>query len=158
MIHRGNLQEFDRLQRFAEEIDAISWGVDILCDAGNLTRNRSLRVPFVQAAPLLDYSFGGGYHGRSEGFACGRHLMTVLPDGNAVKCGFYPNKPLGDARDGLIGCWLKQEQLPLSALECHDCPVITQCGGGCRFRAAHPLAPDPAMCARYGIDPTRFRS
>ncbi len=158
MIHRGNLQEFEQMQRFAEEIDAISWGVDFLCDVGNLTRNRSLNVPLEQAAPLLEYGFGGGYHGPSEGYACGRHLLTVLPDGNAVKCGFYPDASLGDARDGLIDCWLKLEHIPLSALECHSCPALTQCGGGCRFRAPHPLAPDPAMCARYGIDPTRFHS
>ncbi|WP_432823047.1 radical SAM protein [Trichloromonas sp.] len=158
MIHQGNLEEFDRMQRFAEEIDAVSWGVDILCDAGNLTRNRSLKVPLEQATPLLDYGFGGGYHGPSEGFACGRHLLTVLPDGNAVKCGFYRDAPLGDARKGLIDCWLRLKHTPLSDLECRSCSVLSQCGGGCRFRAPHPLSPDPAMCCRFGKDPTSLDS
>ena len=155
VIHRGNLREFDRMKRFAEEIGAISWGIDVLCDAGNLTRNRSLNIPYEQAASLFDFSYGGGYHGPSEGFACGRHLLTVLPDGKAVKCGFYRDAPLGDAREGLLDCWLRLEHIPLSSLECHSCPVLAQCGGGCRFRAHHPLAPDLAMCARHGIDLTK---
>jgi len=152
MVHRGNLHEFERMRRFVEEIDAIGWGIDILCDAGNLGHNRQFQVSFAEATPLLDYAFGGGYHGPSEGFACGRHLLTVLPDGQAVKCGFYRDTPLGDACHGLIDCWLKLEHIPLASLECKDCPVLTQCGGGCRFRAPHLLASDPAMCARYGID------
>jgi radical SAM protein with 4Fe4S-binding SPASM domain len=77
--------------------------------------------------------------------------MTVLPTGKAVKCGFYEDKPLGDARMGLLSCWLNMEHIPLAALECKDCPVLEECAGGCRFRAERPLAPDKAMCARYGI-------
>lgn len=156
MIHRGNLHEFERMRRYIEKIGAVGWGIDILCEAGNLARNQSLLVPFAEAAPLLNYAFGGGYHGPSEGFACGRHLLTVLPDGQAVKCGFYPNQPLGDARSGLIDCWNRLVHTPLAALACRDCPVLDDCGGGCRFRAPHPLAPDPAMCARHGIDPRTF--
>jgi radical SAM protein with 4Fe4S-binding SPASM domain len=155
MIHRGNLREFDRMKGFAEEVGVISWGIDVLCDAGNLTRNRSLNVPYEQTAPFFDYGFGGGYHGPSEGFACGRHLLTVLPDGKAVKCGFYRDTPLGDARDGLIDCWLRLEHIPLASLDCHSCPLVAQCGGGCRFRAPHSLSPDPAMCARHGIALTK---
>ncbi len=156
MIHRGNLREFERIRRYVEKIGAASWGIDILCEAGNLARNQRLLVPLPEAAPLLNYAFGGGYHGSSEGFACGRHLLTVLPEGQAVKCGFYRNHPLGDARSGLIDCWNRLVHTPLSALACRDCPVLADCGGGCRFRAPHPLAPDPAMCARHGIAPPTF--
>ncbi len=151
MIHGGNLREFEQLRRFAEEIDAVQWGVDILCMAGSLEGNRELTVPYETAAPLMDYAYGGGYHGSSDGFACGRHLLTVMPNGKAVKCGFYEDKPLGDARTGLRSCWLNMEHIPLSELECRGCPVIEECAGGCRFRAERPLAPDRAMCARYGI-------
>jgi len=153
MIHRGNLREFERLHRFTEEIGALEWGVDILCMAGSLEQNRDLAVPYEEAAPFMEYAYGGGYHGSSDGFACGRHLMTVLPSGKAVKCGFYHGAPLGDARQGLCSCWLNLEHIPVSVLECRGCPVLDECAGGCRFRAAHPLAPDRAMCAYYGIRP-----
>jgi radical SAM protein with 4Fe4S-binding SPASM domain len=151
MIHRGNLNEFGRLRRFTEEIGALEWGIDILCMAGSLEKNRELTVPYEDAAPLMDYAYGGGYHGSSDGYACGRHLMTVLPTGQAVKCGFYAEAPLGDAMQGLRRCWLNLEHTPVAKLECKGCPVLEECAGGCRFRAAHPLAPDRAMCAYYGI-------
>lgn len=156
MIHSGNLDEFDQLRRFTEEIDALEWGIDILCMAGSLEQNRDLAVSYEVAAPLMEYARGGGYHGSSDGFACGRHLMTVTPTGTALKCGFYGEKPLGDARRGLRSCWLKLEHIPLAALECKGCPVLEECAGGCRFRAEHPLAPDRAMCAYYGIDPAEM--
>ena len=60
--------------------------------------------------------------------------------------------PLGDARKDLMACWLNLQHIPLTALECGDCEVIEECCGGCRFRAPGPLAPDPLMCALYGID------
>jgi len=157
MIHSGNLDEFDRLRSYTEKIDAVEWGIDILCMAGSLERNRALAVPYEAAAPLMSYAFGGGYHGSSDGFACGRHLMTVTPTGKALKCGFYGDKPLGDARQGLRSCWLKLEHTPLAALECKGCPVLEDCAGGCRFRADHPLAPDRAMCACYGINPVEMK-
>jgi radical SAM protein with 4Fe4S-binding SPASM domain len=157
MIHSGNLGEFERLRNFTEEIGAIQWGVDILCVAGALAENRELIVPYGEAAPFMEYAFGGGYHGSSDGFACGRHLMTVVPTGKAIKCGFYEDRPLGDAARELLSCWQRLEHIPLSALECARCPVVRDCSGGCRYRAAHPLGPDPAMCAIYGIDPANFR-
>ena len=157
MVHRGNLDEFDRLRRFTEEIEAAEWGIDILCMAGSLERNQDLAVPYEVAVPLMEYARGGGYHGSTDGFACGRHLMTVTPSGKALKCGFYEDKPLGDARLGLRLCWLKLDHIPLAKLECKGCPVLGECAGGCRFRADHPLAPDRAMCAFYGIDPAEMK-
>jgi radical SAM protein with 4Fe4S-binding SPASM domain len=151
MIHRYNLEEFDRLREFIEEIHAIEWGVDVMCVSGSLMKNSDLTVPYETAARYLKYGFGGGYHGASEGFACGRHLMTVLPDRQAVKCGFYADHPLGDAKKNLKYCWLKMEHVSLDQLECKGCSALEECRGGCRFRAPHPLAPDPAMCAFYGI-------
>ncbi|MGA1797052.1 MAG: radical SAM protein, partial [bacterium] len=150
MIHRGNLKEFDRLRRFAEEIEATEWGIDVPCVAGSLVHNTNLIVPYEQAVPFMRYSYGGGYHGSSDGFACGHHLMTVLPTGRAVKCGFYADAPLGDAREGLMACWGRLRHVPLETLECRSCPVVEECAGGCRFRAPHPLAPDPVMCILHG--------
>ena len=151
MIHRENLDEFDRMQEFMNEIGPIEWGIEMPSVAGALEDHPELKVPYKTASPFLDYAFGGGYHGSSDGYACGRHLMAVMPDGQAVKCGFFRDKPLGDTRNSLKDCWLKMEHIPLSHLECKDCSALEECRGGCRFRTPHPLAPDPVMCSYYGI-------
>jgi len=151
MIHQYNLNEFERLRDFIEKIHAIEWGVDVMCVSGSLMKNPDLTVPYETAARYLKYGFGGGYHGSSEGFACGRHLMTVLPNRQAVKCGFYVDRSLGDSQKSLKHCWLNMNHVPLDQLECKGCAALEECRGGCRFRAPHPLAPDPAMCAFYGI-------
>ncbi len=151
MIHRENLGEFESMESAIKTLDAVEWGIDVMCPSGNLLENEKFAVPYEEAAQYLKYSFGGGYHGQTDGYACGRHLMTVMADGTAVKCGFYADAPLGDARDGLRECWLKLEQIPVERLECAGCAVINECAGGCRFRAPRPLAPDPVMCAFYGV-------
>lgn len=155
MVHQGNLNEFDKMKTFIDDIEACEWGIDALCLSGNLNQHKDLIVSPQQTAPLMKYAFGGGYHGPSDGYACGRHLMTVLPSGMGVKCGFY-EKTLGDARYSLQDCWLNLNHLPLDKLKCRDCDMIYDCAGGCRFRASDSLAPDPYMCALYEIDPERF--
>jgi radical SAM protein with 4Fe4S-binding SPASM domain len=152
MIHRGNISEFKQLAQFTKEIGATEWGVDVPCMAGSLRQNQDLSIPYEDAAKLMKYAYGGGYHGSSEGFACGRHLMAITPTGKALKCGFYADAPLGDACHGLIACWLNLKHIQVTALECKGCPVIEDCCGGCRFRASHPMAPDLVMCALYGIE------
>lgn len=154
MVHRENIAEFDHLERFTQEIGARAWGIDLLCPAGTLLDHPQLLVPVEQGVPLLQRAYGGGYHGASDGFACGRHLLTVLPTGQAVKCGFYADTPLGDARrQGLLSCWEKLQHIPAASLECRNCPVLADCAGGCRFRAGAPLAPDRVMCALHGVAP-----
>jgi len=150
MIHKGNLHEFDKMRDFIEGAGAIEWGIDVPALAGSLMDHGDLSVPYEQAAPLMAYAFGGGYHGSSDGYACGRHLLTIFPDGRAAKCGFYRDRPLGDARHGLKECWMKLDPIPLRRLECGDCSVLDECAGGCRFRAPSSLAPDPFMCALHG--------
>ncbi|MCJ7773328.1 MAG: hypothetical protein MUP22_09375, partial [Desulfobacterales bacterium] len=117
---------------------------------------QKLIVSPKQAAQRMKYAFGGGYHGPSDGFACGRHLMTVLPTGMGVKCGFYEELILGDSCKSLKDCWLNLKHRPLDELKCKDCEMIQDCAGGCRFRAPDSLSPDPYMCALYEITPERF--
>jgi radical SAM protein with 4Fe4S-binding SPASM domain len=152
MIHRKNLDEFDRMRDFITKMDAVEWGIDMPSVTGALEDHRDLTVPIEQATPFLEYAYGGGYHGSSAGYGCGRHLMAVMPDGQAVKCGFYRDKPLGNTGNmSLMACWMKMEPVPLDRLECRNCSAVDTCRGGCRFRAPHPLAPDPVMCGLYGI-------
>jgi radical SAM protein with 4Fe4S-binding SPASM domain len=150
MIHSGNLDEFGQMRKFMERVDAVEWGIDMPVMTGFFLDHKDLLVPYDKAVPLMEYSFGGGYHGSSDGYACGRHLITVIPSGHAVKCGFYMDKILGDARAGLKDAWLKLEHIPVSRLECKNCPSVEECAGGCRYRASHPFAADPFMCALYG--------
>ncbi|MFP4158346.1 MAG: radical SAM protein [Desulfobacterales bacterium] len=152
MIHGENTDEFERMKRFIEDAGAVEWGVDILTVTGSLVAHQDLCLDYESAAPFMEYSFGGGYHGSSDDYACGRHLMAVMPDGQAVKCGFYSDRPLGDARKSLAECWKNMPHIRLDELECRGCEFIHECRGGCRFRAPHPLAPDPAMCRLYGVD------
>jgi len=151
MIHRGNLSEFDKMRAFIEEINAIEWGIDLPVLAGNLRLHQSLLVSYEEAISYVSYAFGGGYHGSAEGYACGHHLCAVTPEGYAVKCGFYSDFPLGDARRSLKECWQKIDRIPLKEFKCRDCPVLEDCAGGCRFRAGDALSPDPFMCALYGV-------
>jgi radical SAM protein with 4Fe4S-binding SPASM domain len=151
MIHGENLNDFEKMKNFAMEIGAREWGIDIMCVSGNLRENTGLIVPYDTAADYMKFSFGGGYHGSSDGYACGRHLMTVLPHGTAVKCGFY-HTSLGNAGESLEKSWLNLEHIRLDQMKCNRCPVVSECCGGCRFRAAGPLEVDPAMCAVHGID------
>ena len=153
MVHPDNLDEFPRLERYIRKLGAREWGIDLPCPAGSLRDHPEFLVPLDQGVPLLQRAYGGGYHGASDGFACGRHLLTILPSGQAVKCGFYADAPLGDARSGLLACWQQLEHLPTASLECRDCPVLADCAGGCRFRAGAPLAPDRVMCAVHGVTP-----
>ena len=152
MIHQYNQHEFDRMAAFMEDVGAVEWGVDALCRAGSLVRHDDYLVSDEECVPLMAYGFGGGYHGASEGWACGRHLMTVMPDGRAAKCGFYMDSPVGNAGSGLRKCWEKIGHTRLADLvECRHCPVVEDCRGGCRFRASDPLSPDPVMCRLYDI-------
>lgn len=152
MIHSKNTGEFEQMKQFIKEVEAVEWGVDMLTITGSLVEHQDLCLPYDKAVPYMEYAFGGGYHGSSDDYACGRHLMAVMPDGQAVKCGFYSDTPLGDARKSLAECWKNMPHIRLDELECNGCEFIHECRGGCRFRAPHPLAPDPAMCRLYGVD------
>jgi radical SAM protein with 4Fe4S-binding SPASM domain len=102
---------------------------------------------------LLGYGFGGGMHASGPGFACGLHLMAVLPDGRAAKCTFYGDRPAGTAEEGLRVCWERIRPVRLDELDC-DCAVREACRGGCRYRAelfAGPRGRDPYRCALYGF-------
>jgi radical SAM protein with 4Fe4S-binding SPASM domain len=151
MIHRGNLNEFDRMAAFIDEIGAVSWGIDLPCTVGRFSRNGQLFVTPHEAAVFMRYAFGGGSHS-APGFACGHHLMTVLPSGRGAKCGFYADQPLGDATVSLAQCRQSMPIIRADELGCRGCAHIDACGGGCRFRAPDPLAPDPVMCAAFGVD------
>lgn len=157
MIHRGNLAELPGLHSWLQSIGIREWSLDIPCPTGRLAEFPDILVEPLEGAPYLDLAFGGSDHGASGDYACGRHLAAVLPNGSVAKCGLYSDQPLGRLSEGLETCWLRLHHVRLSELACAPCPHILDCRGGCRYRAGCGLAPDPVMCARYGVDPDTWR-
>jgi radical SAM protein with 4Fe4S-binding SPASM domain len=157
MIHRGNLAELAKMSNWLQELGIREWNLDIPCIGGRLAQNQDLCLDPEEGAKYLELGFGGSDHGATGDFACGRHLAAVLPNGNVAKCGLYGDMPLGSLEEGLENCWLRLPHLQLRELDCAPCAHVSDCRGGCRFRAGSGLGPDPVMCARYGVDLKTFR-
>jgi radical SAM protein with 4Fe4S-binding SPASM domain len=153
MVHQHNLKEFPELAKWIEARQAVEWNIDVPCKAGRLSDNPELAITPQQGAPFLRYGFGGSYHGAEEPFACGYHLCTVTASGDVLKCGFYPEPPLGSVEEGLERAWKKSRHIPLADLTCAPCAHLLECKGGCRFRAPHLLDKDPVMCALFNEGP-----
>ena len=153
IIHRYNIKDFQRLEKFVHEIDAESWNIDFLCDEGNLKVNKDFFLPYEDASPFLNFAFGKNFHSSSDDYACGAHLACITPKGNICKCGYFENEPVGNVEEGLRLCWEKLPHIKLNELEC-DCNYLEECRGGCRYRAllsGNILSKDPAKCAFYRI-------
>lgn len=150
MAHRYNLYDFPKMSEMLKCYEVREWGIDVPLAFGNLENEKDFAVSPEEGAERMRFAFGGSYHGGSEGYACGRHLCTVIPTGKVCKCGFYGDNPIGDISEGIAACWNRNHHVPLKELECYGCEYIDECQGGCRFRAETPASPDPVMCALYG--------
>ena len=153
MIHAGNVEDFRQLQQLVHDLDVREWSIDLPSPVGRLAANRSLLVEPAVAEPLLNLAYGGAIHEPAPGHACGAHLMAVMTDTTLARCGFYGDSPLGTTSKGLAAAWEKIGRISLDELEC-DCEHLTQCRGGCRFRASDhggPYGVDPCQCFRYGV-------
>jgi radical SAM protein with 4Fe4S-binding SPASM domain len=157
MVHRGNCNELARMQNWLQTLGIREWNLDIPCVSGRLAQNQDVWLDPREGAQYLELGFGGSAHGASGEYACGRHLAAILPDGSVAKCGLFGDKPLGRLDEGLEQCWLRLHHVRLSELDCAACCHMPDCRGGCRYRAGKGLAPDPVMCARYGIDSYIYR-
>lgn len=156
MIHRSNLSELEEMAGWLAELGVREWNLDLPCIGGRLAENRVIGVDPAVGAKYLELGYGGSDHGATGDYACGRHLAAVLPDGSVAKCGLYADRPLGRLAEGLETCWLRLRHVPLTELDCAPCAFVHDCRGGCRFRAGQGLAPDPVMCALYGVEPKTF--
>ncbi len=152
MVHRGNRNELAKMQNWLRELGIREWNLDIPCVSGRLAQNQDVWLDPREGAQYLELGFGGSAHAASGQYACGRHLAAVLPDGSVAKCGLFGDNPLGRLDEGLENCWLRLHHVRLSELECAACGHMPDCRGGCRYRAGKGLAPDPVMCALYGMD------
>ena len=153
MVHPGNLDDFEEMERLFKDMGIREWTVDVPCITGRLKENREFQIRPEEGGKYLRYGYGGGIHTSASGFACGLHLMAVMADGKVAKCTFYSDNPAGRVEEGLRTCWQRIKPIRLDELEC-DCEYIESCRGGCRYRAqlfGNPLGKDFDRCALYGI-------
>jgi radical SAM protein with 4Fe4S-binding SPASM domain len=151
MIHRKNLNDFDKMQKLFTRMGIKEWTVDIPCITGRLKENPDFQITPVEGSKFLSYGYSGGIHSSSKGYACGLHLMAVNANGYASKCSFYSDSPVGHINEGLQACWSRIKPIKLSTLKC-DCDFIEICRGGCRFRAelsGEKSGKDPYKCAYF---------
>ncbi|MFH1704259.1 MAG: radical SAM protein [Nitrospirota bacterium] len=153
MVHPGNLDDFEEMERLFKDMGIREWTVDVPCITGRLKENREFQIRPEEGGRYLRYGYGGGLHTSASGFACGLHLMAVMADGKVAKCTFYSDNPAGRVEEGLRTCWQRIKPIRLDELEC-DCEYIESCRGGCRYRAqlfGNSLGKDLDRCALYGI-------
>ncbi len=154
MVHRENLDELDWLQSLVNESGAISWTIDVPCEAGRISEGGGDLIPDMEdCLRAIERSFGSELHEPSEQYACGAHLACVKASGFLAKCGFYEDWNGGTVEDGLRNAWISLPRLKLTDLEC-DCEYLRDCGGGCRFRAERisgRAGPDPLKCIQFGV-------
>jgi len=152
MVHPGNLEDFEKMDELFRSMEIRDWTVDVPCLEGNLRENPEHSLEPAVAGKYLSYGYGGAMHAGGPGYACGRHLMSVMADGSAAKCAFYADSPAGNIREGLAGCWGRVPHYRLDELEC-DCEFLEECRGGCRYRAktlGSETQRDLYRCVLYG--------
>ncbi|VVB87188.1 Coenzyme PQQ synthesis protein E [uncultured archaeon] len=156
MIHRFNVNEFQEMEKLFSGSGTISWSVDVPCVTGALAENKEFVLDVNEAAKYLKYGFGAGSHESTGDYTCGSHICAISPDGSVSKCGFFRDETYGNSND-LYSAWeelCRKTLFTLDQLDCHDCTMIRDCKGGCRFRAKQfrgIRAPDPLMCHANGI-------
>lgn len=153
MIHPGNIEDLDKMEKLFKKIGIKEWIVDIPCITGRLKENMDSQIKPEEGGKYLRYGYGSGIHLSSSGFACGLHLMAVTAEGKAAKCTFYSDTPVGEIKEGLRTCWERIKPVPLNELKC-NCEYIESCRGGCRYRAqllGDFFGKDFYRCALYGI-------
>ena len=152
MVHAGDTDDFPVLAELVRRLGARAWHVDAPSECGALTGRADLMLRPAEAAPFLDYAYGGGTHDAVAGAVCGSHLMAVSAVGAGAKCGFYADRPVGGLDLGLAELWQRVPRGRTADLTC-ACDHLDECHGGCRYRASTyngEECPDPVQCARYG--------
>lgn len=153
MVHRGNLSDFDAMERLFKNMGIKDWTVDVPCSIGRLKENAEFHVAPEEGGKYLGYGYGGGLHSSTDGYGCGLHLMAALADGAIAKCTFYENHPVGAIDEGLRTTWRRVQPVRLKDLKC-NCEYLEVCRGGCRYRAElleGKGGKDLYRCRLYGI-------
>lgn len=147
MMHSQNLDGFPELEKLLKKLGVAGWTVDIPYLTGRMKNYLSLAVPPKIGSQFLKYSFGGEGHLPFGKYACGVHLMAIMPDGRTDKCGYFVSKKSPQIKIGLKKCFLKTKKIKLSELKkCRQCRFLLECRGGCRARAGSIIDKDPYLC------------
>lgn len=152
MAHRENIREFPAMKKFIKEMGGKEWGIDYPVIEGNLKNHREIYPDIADAVKVMKHRFGASFHATGEDgdYACGLHLMTLTPGGNFLPCGFYPEKVFGTIQDGLTAAVKNRRFIKLADIkECARCPSLSECRGGCRFRAGGIGKKDIVMCGVF---------
>jgi MoaA/NifB/PqqE/SkfB family radical SAM enzyme len=153
MIHRRNLEEFDKLASLVQSKNIGEWNVDVPCIAGRMEENRDLWVEPSEAGRFLQYGYGGGLHTSEKNVCCGAHLCAIISNRNVCKCGLFNQEAVGSIDEGLRVCWERIPRIQLKELKC-NCSEIEECRGGCRYRAklqGDIFQPDLFQCYSRGV-------
>lgn len=147
MVHSKNLKDFKKLSKLLRKLRVSGWTVDIPYSLGRLKNNPDLTLSPKIGSQYLKFSYGPQGHPPHGHYACGVHLMAVMPDGRVDKCGYFLNSQSPKIKKGLKKCFLKIKKIKLKELKkCRGCQFILDCRGGCRARAGSPLDKDQFMC------------
>jgi len=153
VINAWNYGKFKSLSQIVRSLKPFRWSVDFICPIKRIEEHGL--VPPLKAALLMQLSFNSGKHEAQKGFACGANLCSLLPDGNLVKCDYFPDISGGNIlTKGLLQAWFDLPKIKLEQLECSGCSLAEICGGGCRYRALFYnkkiTGKDPALCLVHG--------
>ncbi len=155
MIHSRNLGILPEMKSLVRQLDAVAWALDIPVETGRLADNAGFLPNPAEAVPFLDLSFGEGVHEEGGSSGCGAHLACVDVEGSLLKCGYYRDLSGGPALPDLRSAWhaVPRTGIPKS---CSGCSVVTDCAGGCRYRAEKLCGvggPDSVRCLQFGMQP-----
>lgn len=137
MVHSRNLGEFEALEERISELGIKEWSLDVPSTAGNA--DADVVPPYDVAAGILKrYGYGSGVHEGDGSYSCGSHICTVDVLGGVSKCSFFEDAVGNIVEEHLSNLWMKvvDKYTPLlSSLACRGCSLVSECRGGCRFRA-----------------------
>jgi radical SAM protein with 4Fe4S-binding SPASM domain len=153
MVHPGNLNDFDEMERLFKDMGIKDWTVDVPCFTGRLEHNKNFQTSPEIGGKFLKYGFGDGLHTTDTGYGCGLNLMAVISNGKVAKCTFYEDSAVGTIDEGLRTCRQRIRPVELKELNC-DCAYLESCRGGCRYRAelsGDIHGKDLHRCALYDV-------
>ena len=142
MIHGKNISEMNELQDILRNLKVDNWYLDVPTITGDFKENSDFYAKIDEAANILrNYGWGEQIYDWEDEYACGTHLCAAMPNGDVIKCGLFSEEPVGNLNNRTLQeCWeeiinkyiWKQKDLECTSL---DCPHISDCRGGCRYRA-----------------------
>jgi radical SAM protein with 4Fe4S-binding SPASM domain len=152
MVHKNNLDEFEEMEKLLMDYGVEKWIITSPCNTGRWENNSEYGVDVKTAAPIIRrYSRNvEGPHKSTTIYACGTHMIAVMPDGTYSSCPVLRDS-LGKANEtSLADAWKSKKRIKIDELsDCKSCETIESCKGGCRYNAmenGNIYGKDPLAC------------